>query len=86
MLTRVDSEKREYGLLSKFAAKAAGTEQSILFRVNYNARLKAGLYLEFRGDTFFIQSVDGYEWYERDLTLRAARCKAEVCDHETYYE
>lgn len=77
---------RELSEKEKFAAKAAGAEQSILFKINYNARIKAGLYLEFRGDTFVIKSVDGYEWYKRDLTIRAERVKAEVCDHAEYNE
>lgn len=75
---------RELSEREKFTAKAAGAEQSILFRVNYNAKLKAGLYLEFCGETYVIQSIDGYEWYERDLTLRAVRCKAEPTDYEKY--
>lgn len=77
---------RELSEKEKFTAKAAGAEQSILFKVNYNKRVKAGLYLEFRGETFVIRSVDGYEWYERDLTLRAERVKPEVCDHAEYNE
>ena len=75
---------RELSEKEKFAAKAAGAEQSILFKVNYNKRIRAGLRLDFRGGTFVIQSVDGYEFYERDLTLRAERVKAEVYDAEEY--
>lgn len=77
---------RELSEREKFTAKAVGSEQSILFKINYNKRIKAGLYLEFRGDTFVIKSVDGYEWYERDLTIRAERVKAEVCDRAEYIE
>lgn len=77
---------RELSEREKFAAKAAGAEQSILFKINYNKRIKAGLYLEFRENTFVIKSVDGYEWYERDLTLRAERVKPEVYDYEEYTE
>jgi SPP1 family predicted phage head-tail adaptor len=75
---------RELSEREKFAAKAAGAEQSIVFKINYNKRVKAGLYLEFRGETFIVKSVDGYEWYERDLTLRAERVKAEAVDYEEY--
>jgi len=75
---------RELSEKEKFAAKAAGAEQSILFKINYNARVKAGLFLEFRGETYAIASVDGYQYYCRDLTLRAARVKAEVYDYEEY--
>lgn len=77
---------RELSEKEKFAAKAAGAEQSILFKVNYNARIRAGLYLEFRGDTYAITSVDGYEYYKRDLTLRGVRTKSEVYDYAEYDE
>jgi SPP1 family predicted phage head-tail adaptor len=77
---------RELSEREKFAAKAAGSEQSAVFKINYNKRIKAGLFLEFRDDTFVIQSVDGYQWYERDLTLRATRVKAEGYDYEEYDE
>ena len=83
---RLHAFVRELSEREKFAAKAAGADQSILFKVNYNAKLKAGLYLEFRGETFVIKSVDGYQWYERDLTLRAERVKPEVTDYEEYDE
>jgi len=75
---------RELSEREKFAAKAAGSDQSIFFKINYNAKIKAGLYLEFRSDTFVIKSVDGFEYYRRDLTLRAERCKPEVTDYEEY--
>jgi SPP1 family predicted phage head-tail adaptor len=75
---------RELSEREKFAAKASGAEQSTVFKVNYNKRLRAGLYLEFKGETYRIQSVDGYEWYERDLTLRAVRCVAEPTDFVRY--
>ena len=81
---RLHAYVRELSEREKFAAKAAGSEQSTVFKVNYNARIKAGLYLEFRGDTFVIKSVDGFEYYMRDLTLRAERCKPEPTDHEEY--
>ena len=77
---------RELSEREKFAAKAAGSEQSIVFKINYNNRVKAGLHLEFGGDTFVIKSVDGFEYYKHDLTLRAERVKAEVCDHDEYDE
>lgn len=77
---------RDLSVREKFAAKAVGADQSILFKVNYNTKMKAGLYIEFRGETFVIKSVDGYCWYERDLTLRAERVKAEVTDYEEFDE
>jgi SPP1 family predicted phage head-tail adaptor len=85
-VNRLFTYVRELSEKEKFAAKAAGAEQSVLFKINYNKRVKAGLYLEFRGDTYVIKSVDGYEYYKRDLTLRAERVKAEVYDYEEYAE
>jgi len=77
---------RELSEREKFSAKAVGAEQSTLFIVNYNKKVRVGQYIEFRGDTFIIQSIDGYEWYERDLTLRAIRCQTEAVDYEEYDE
>jgi hypothetical protein len=73
-------------------AKAAGSEQSVLFKVNFNPRLRAGLHLDFnlpdgrQAGTFVIESIDGYEFYQRDLTLRATRIKQEDYDYEEYDE
>lgn len=75
---------REMSEREKFAAKANGAEQSTLFKVNYNEHFKAGLYLEFRGKTYLIKSVDGFEFYKRDLTIFAERCKAEKTNYEIY--
>jgi SPP1 family predicted phage head-tail adaptor len=83
-VNRLHAYVRELSEREKFAAKAAGAEQSIVFKINYNAKIRAGLFIEFRGDTFAVASVDGYEWYERDLTLRATRVKSEVYDYEEY--
>jgi len=85
-VNRLHAYVREFSEREKFAAKAVGAEQSILFKINYNPKIKAGLYLEFRGETYAIESVDGYEWYERDLTLRAKRVKPEVTDYEEFDE
>ena len=75
---------RELSEREKFAAKASGTEASTVFKVNYNPKLKAGLYLEFRGETYIVKSVDGYEFYKRDLTLRAERCSPEPTEYAEY--
>jgi len=83
---RLHAYVRELSENEKFTAKAADSEQSAVFVINYNKRVKTGLYIEFREDTFIVQSVDGYEWYERDLTLRAMRAKAEVYDYEEFDE
>lgn len=77
---------RELSEREKFAAKAAGSEESTVFKVCHNSKLKAGLYLEFLGETYQIKSVDGFEFYKRDLTIRADRCTPEVTDCEKYDE
>lgn len=77
---------RELSENEKFAAKATGSEQSIVFKVNYNERIKAGQRIEFRGETYSIVSVDAFEFYRRDLTLRAMRIKPEVYDYEEFDE
>jgi len=77
---------RELSEKEKFAAKAVGAEQSIIFKVNYNERIKAGQRIEFRGETYSIVSVDAFEFYRRDLILRAMRVKPEVYDYEEFDE
>jgi len=83
---RLHAFVRELSEREKFAAKAAGSDQSIVFKVNYNKKLKGGLYIEFRGENFVIKSVDGYCWYERDLTIRAERVKPEPTEYEEWDE
>ena len=83
-VNRLHAYVRELSEKEKFAAKAAGSEQSILFKINHNGRVKSGLYIEFRGETYIIKSVDGFEYYLRDLTIRADRAKPEVYDYEEY--
>jgi len=77
---------REMSEREKFAAKAAGAELSTIFKVNYNKKIKAGQYLEFKGDTFLIESVDGFEYYKRDLTLNAKRIVPEMAVYDEYDE
>ena len=77
---------RELSEREKFAAKEAGAETSIMFRLNYNKKLCTGQYIEFRGNTYVIVSVDGFEYYKRDLTVRAEKVKPEVYDYEEYTE
>lgn len=75
---------RELTEREKFMAKSQGAERTTVFKVCYNSKLKAGLYLEFFGETYCIESVGGYEFYKRDLTLSAYRCTPEVTDCEKY--
>lgn len=77
---------RELSEQEKFEAKAVGLEQSILFKVNHNVKIKAGQYLEFCNKTYVIKSVDGFEYYKCDLTLRAEQVKTEEYDYEEYNE
>lgn len=81
---RLRAYARELTEREKFAAKASGSEQSTVFKVNYNPKLKAGLYLDFRGETYLVKSVDGFEFYKRGLTIRAERVKPEPTDHEEW--
>lgn len=83
---RLRAYVRELSEREKFAAKASGSEQSTVFKVNYNEKLKAGLYLDFRGESYFIKSVDGFEFYRRDLTIRAERVNPEPVDYRDLYE
>ena len=69
---------------AKSVSQAA--ETSILFRLNYNKRVRAGQFIEFRGDTYIIVSIDSFEYYKRDLTVRAEKVKPEVYDYEEYTE
>ena len=71
---RIWAYVRELTEKEKFAGKAAGVEQSALFKINYHAAIKAGQYIEMRCAYFRIVSVDKFEYYNRDLTIRAAEC------------
>lgn len=66
---------RELSEKEKFAGKAAGVEQSVLFKVNYSPVFKVGQYIEFKGAYFRIVSVDKFEFNKRDLPLRAVECE-----------
>ena len=83
---RLHAYVRELSEREKFEAKQAGAETSILFRLNYNKKLRTGQYIEFRGETYIIVSIDGFEYYQRDLTVRAEKVKPEVYDYEEYTE
>ena len=83
---RLHAYVRELSEREKFAAKEVGAETSILFRLNYNKSVRAGQFIEFRGDTYIIVSVDSFEYYKRDLTVRAEKVKPEVYDYEEYTE
>jgi SPP1 family predicted phage head-tail adaptor len=77
---------REMSEREKFSAKAAGAELTTVFKVNYNNKIKAGQYLEFNGDTFLIESVDGFQYYKRDITLNAKRIVPETAVYDEYDE
>jgi len=66
---------RDLSEKEKFAGKAAGVEQSVLFKINYDPAVKAGQYIEFKGAFFRIVSVDRFEMYKRDLPIRAVECE-----------
>lgn len=77
---------REMSEREKFAAKSTGAETTTVFKVNYNPLIKAGQHIEFKGETYIIQSVDGYEFYKRDLTVRAVRSNIGEAVYEQYDE
>ena len=83
---RLHAYVRDLSQREKFAAKAVGAEQSILFKINHNRRVEAGQHLEYKGENYVISDIDGFEHYGRDLTLRATRIKAEVFDYAEYIE
>ena len=71
---RVWAYVRDLTEKEKYAAKAAGTEQTALFKIAFQSGVKAGQYIEMRCAYFRIVSVDKFEYYNRDLTIRAAEC------------
>ena len=71
---RIWAYVRELTEKEKFAGKAAGVEQSALFKINYHAAIKAGQYIELKGAYYRIVSIDKFELYKRDLTIRALEC------------
>jgi SPP1 family predicted phage head-tail adaptor len=72
---RIWAYVRDLSEKERFAGKAAGVEQSILFKVNYCSAIRASQYVEFKGLFYRIVSVDGFEQYKRDLTIRAVECE-----------
>lgn len=81
---RVWAYVRQLSEKERFAGKAAGVDQSILFKVCFDPKIKAKQYVEYRGAIYRIESIDGFEMYKRDLTLRAIECELpEVqCDEQ----
>ena len=77
---------REMSEREKFTAKSTGVENTTVFKVNYNALIKAGQHIDFKGETYIIQSIDGYEFYKRDLTVRAVRTNIGETVYEQYDE
>lgn len=72
---RVWAYVRQLTEKEKFAGKAAGIEQSILFKINYCPSIRIGQYIDFKGEYFRIVSVDKFEFNKRDLPLRAIECE-----------
>lgn len=77
---RVWAYARQLSEKERFAAKAAGTDQSMLFKIGYNASVSSGQYVDFKGKTYRIESVDRFEFNRQDLVLRAVECEPEVAD------
>lgn len=77
---------RELSHREKYASKELGVDTTILFRINHNKKVRVGQYIEFREYTYLINSIDSFEYYQRDLTIQAKRVKPEVYDYEEYFE
>lgn len=81
---RLRAYVRELSEKEKFMAKSNSSEQSTIMQVNYNKKIVAGLYVNFNNCTYLIVSVDGFEFYKRDLTLRLLRVKTELIESEEF--
>ncbi len=77
---------REMSEREKFASKSTGIETTTIFKINHNPLIKAGQYIDFKGEAYIIKSVDGYEFYKRDLTVRAVRLDIGEAVYEEYDE
>lgn len=75
---------RELSENERFSARAVQVEETTLFKVVYNQKIKNELYLEFDGKTYDIVSIDGYEHNKTDLVIRANEILAPSYDEVVY--
>lgn len=75
---------REMSEKEMFSAKAVGVDTTTVFILNYNEKLKCGQYIDFKNNSFLIEQIDGFEYYKRDLTIRAKRIDVGEILYEEY--
>ena len=75
---------RELSENERFSAKAVQVEETTQFKVVYNPKIVNELYLEFKGKTYNIVSIDGKEHNMSDLVIRANEILAPSFDEVRY--
>lgn len=75
---------RELSENERFSARAVQVEETTQFKVVYNPKIVNELYLEFKGKTYDIVSIDGYEHNKSDLVIRANEILAPSYDEVRY--
>ena len=75
---------RELSENERFSAKSVQVEETTQFKVVYNPKIVNELYLEFKGKTYDIVSIDGFEHNKSDLVIRANEILAPSYDEVRY--
>ena len=75
---------RELSENERFSAKSVQVEETTQFKVVYNPKIVNELYLEFKGKTYDIVSIDGFEHNKTDLVIRANEVLAPSYDEVRY--
>ena len=75
---------RELTENERFSARAVQVEETTQFKVVYNPKIVNELYLEFKGKTYDIVSIDSYEHNKSDLVIRANEILAPSYDEVRY--
>ena len=75
---------RELSENERFTAKSVQVEETTQFKVVYNPKIVNELYLEFKGKTYDIVSIDGFEHNKTDLVIRANEVLAPSYDEVRY--
>ena len=75
---------RELSENERFSAKSVQVEETTQFKVVYNPKIVNELYLEFKGKTYDIVSIDGFENNKSDLVIRANEILAPSFDEVRY--
>lgn len=75
---------RELSENERFSAKAVQVEETTQFKVVYNPKITTELFLEYKGKTYDIVSLDQYEFNKSDLVIRANETHAPDFDEVEY--